>query len=371
MWLRLAVPAFALAASALAWGQTPEPPERLLRPSYLEGEVELRVDDQRPSPAQPDRPLMRGDRLVTHSGARAELLLDASPIRLDEDTELRVDALKAMSVQLRLDRGVANVRLRELYEGERFEIALSNVRVVLREPGEYRIEARAEDISVLTVLGGAAEVATAAGLVRVAGGQRVVLEGRDSRATLVPSVAADAFDDWVLEREVQLASVNEPAGPDEAAYEQAGRWYDDASYGHVWMADYSYGAAPWLFFAFSSGRWAYLPGHGRWCWSPPRPSPVPIVAQETRPFGPRAVGSRGVAGDGTPMMPGTRSTSTAPRGESSVRRWSFGSSSRSSGSATQGHTATMRPSGSSSRSRSSSSSSTSSRSSVFAVPTSP
>jgi len=361
MFSRLALAASALAAWSLAWGQAPAPPERLLRLSHVEGEVALKSDGRRASDARPNDALMAGDRVITPHGARAELLLDASPIRLNQRSELRVDALEAMHVQLGLEQGVAYLHVREIYEGELFEIALANVRLTLRQPGEYRIEARDSDYSVLTVNVGAADVATAGGLVQVASGQRVILEGRDARATLVPAVATDAFDDWVLEREVQLANENLPAGPDEStAYAGAGRWYDDATYGHYWMADTSYGYAPWSFFYFSSGRWGFHVGQGRWCWSPPRPSQGPVVARETHPFG-RA---RSVSRSGS--MDGAMSSGAGTR--SSGRSWAYGGSSGSSGSMSGGSTHSMRGSASYGRSRSSSSTSSSS---VFGVPASP
>ena len=361
MFSRLALAASALAAWSLAWGQAPAPPERLLRVSHVEGEVALKSDGRRVSDARPNEPLMAGDLVVTPHGSRAELLLDASPIRLSQRSELRVDALEAMHVQLGLVHGVASLHIRELYEGEQFEIALANVRLALRQPGEYRIEARESDYSVLTVTVGVVDVATVGGLVPVTSGQRVILEGRDPRATLVPAVAADAFDDWVLEREVQLASENLPAGPDEsAAYAQAGRWYDDATYGHYWMADTSYGYAPWSFFYFSSGRWGFHVGQGRWCWSPPRPSQGPAVAQETHPFGRARSASRGGA-----MQSGMNSGAGT---RNSGRSWAFGGSG-SSGMSSGGTTHSMR--GSASYGRPHSSSPSSGSSSVFGVPTSP
>jgi hypothetical protein len=359
MFMRCILAASAIAAWSLAWGQATAPPERLMRVSHVEGEAALKSDGRRASDARPNDQLKAGDRVVTPHGARAELLLDASPIRLNQRSELRVDALEAMHVQLGLERGVAYLHIRELYEGEQFEIALANVRLTLLQPGEYRLEARESDFSVLTVASGAVDVATAGGLVRVASGQRVMLEGRDARATLVPPVSADAFDDWVLEREVQLASAEVPGPDDSAYYAEAGRWYDDATYGHYWMADSSYGYAPWSFFYFSSGRWGFHVGQGRWCWNPPRPSQGPVVAQETHPFGrARSVSRGGGMSDSLSSGAGTRS---------SGRSRAFGGSSGSSGSMSGGSTHSMRGSASYGRSRSPSSGS----SSVFGVPTSP
>ena len=202
MKLHTAVLALALAAPGLAWGQAPEAPGRLLRLSYVEGVVQLQAEDAPAPTTLPDRPLIAGDRLITQDGGRAELALDTSAIRLDGRSELRVESLDATSVRMDLDHGVANLRLRELLEGETFEIATANASITLREPGEYRVESLASDLTVLTVRGGAADVATAAGHVRVATGQRVRLEGREAQASLEPAPSTDDFDNWVLDQVV-------------------------------------------------------------------------------------------------------------------------------------------------------------------------
>ena len=118
---------------------------------------------------------------------------------------LRVETLDAATVRVDLHQGVASLRLRELLEGETFEIATANASITLSEPGEYRVEAQESDVTVLTVRGGVADVATADGPVRIASGQRVRLEGREAQASLEPPAAADHFDDWVLDREVRMA----------------------------------------------------------------------------------------------------------------------------------------------------------------------
>src|SRR5262245_25125681 len=140
---RLALAACALGAWTLAWGAAPEPPERLLRLSHVEGDAGVQSDGQRVYVPGPDERLAAGERVITPSRGRVELLLDASPIRLDANSRLRIDALRATAVQLALEHGTANVRLRELYEGDRFEVALPNVGTTLLRPGEYRFEARA------------------------------------------------------------------------------------------------------------------------------------------------------------------------------------------------------------------------------------
>jgi hypothetical protein len=132
--------------------------------------------------------------------------------------------------------------------------------------------------------------------VRIAEGQRVRLEGRQALANLATLRAADAFDNWVLEREVQFAELAPSTEQLATGYEYSeldryGEWYDEPSYGRVWMPSYAYGgydpfryghwqhygmgrtwvsSVPWGFQTFHSGRWAYLNHLDRWCWVPTR-----------------------------------------------------------------------------------------------------
>jgi hypothetical protein len=295
----------ALAASGLAWGAAPDGPARIARLSYAEGPVTFQGDSESPTYALPDRPLRPGDRLATERGGRAELALGTAAIRLDEGTELSVIDLEAATVRVQITAGTAIVHLRELFEDESFELVTPDAAIALDATGEYRVDVSAGDATVLTVRHGAAEVTTASGPVRVAAGQRVQLDGRDALAQLTTPRPADAFDDWVLEREVQLAEAEPPAY--DPPLDDYGEWYEESTYGRVWMPSYAYGgydpfryghwrqvgigwswydAMPWSAYTFHSGRWAYLNHLDRWCWVPSRRDHQHRhhVAQDTRPY---------------------------------------------------------------------------------------
>lgn len=300
-----------LAASSLAWGEPLETPARIARLGYVEGEVTFRAAQESETSALPDRPLVPGDRLVTDAGGRAELALGNATVRLDERTEFSISTLDATTVRVELNQGTVSVHLRELYDAETFAVATPNTTLTLRLPGEYRIAVPTDGTTDLTVRGGAAEGVTAGGPVQVAEGQRVRFEGRQALASLVPPRSTDAFDDWVLEREVQLGdqapSSERLAGSD--PYEELnryGEWSDDASYGRVWMPSYAYGgydpfrygywqsygmgrswvnSMPWGYYTSHSGRWAYLDHMNRWCWVPARRRHGEHVAGNTPPVG--------------------------------------------------------------------------------------
>lgn len=312
MMLRPIALILALAASSLAWGEALDPPARIAHMSHVEGQVLFRGVQAPATYRLPDRPLAPGDRLVTERGARAELAFGTATLRLDELSELTVVALDATTVRVELTTGAANVHLRELLEDESFEIVTPNSTIALDEPGEYRVDVHARDASVLTVHGGAAEVTTAGGPVRVAGGQRVRLEGRNVLARLESPLPADNFDDWILEREVKLAEAEPPRyTPHEdrgyEALDRHGEWHDEPRYGRVWMPSDGYGGraphhdgywqrsgygwswinpAPWSYLTFHSGRWTFLSHRNRWCWTPgPRFHGRQSAHDDTRPFG--------------------------------------------------------------------------------------
>ncbi|MGH6893865.1 MAG: DUF6600 domain-containing protein [Dongiaceae bacterium] len=322
MMLRPAALILALAASTLAWGEALDPPERLARLSYVEGRVTFQGAESRATSTLPDRPLLPGDTLVTERGGRAEFAFGTATIRLDERSEFAVVELDETIVRVELVAGTASVYLRELGEDETFEIVTPNAAIALAEPGEYRVDVDDHDTSYLTVRQGAAEVATADGPVRVAAGQRVRLEGRDALARLETPPEADAFDDWVLERELRLADAELPRytpyeDDNYGELDRYGEWYDEPRYGRVWMPSYGYGGrspyydgywqrvgfgwswfnpAPWGFYTFHSGRWAYLHDRNRWCWVPERRyNERHLAFDDTRPFGQprRDVGKRG------------------------------------------------------------------------------
>lgn len=336
MKLRTILLVLALAAPGLAWGEVTDPPGRIARLAYVEGEVTFQAANERATTTLPDRPLAPGDVIASDPGGRAELALGTATIRLDERSELAIDDLDEATVRMELLTGTASVYLDELLENEAFEIVTPNTTIALKEPGEYRVDIHSDDVSVLSLHGGVAQVATAGGPVRVASGQRVRIEGRDAIARLETPRPADAFDDWVLEREVKLAETELPRytpyeGDAYAELDRYGEWYDEPRYGRVWMPGYSYSgwspygsgywqrvgfgwtwidSAPWGFSSYYGGRWTYLHDRDRWCWVPrSRDREVPESA-------PRIAGGRDAVGE----LPRVATPSVAPRWIDSDRR---------------------------------------------------
>ena len=300
----------ALAAPGLAGGEAVDGPGRIARLSYVEGEVTFQAAGGRATSNLPDRPLDRGDRIDTGRGGRAEFAFGSATLRLDERTEFTVRDLDATTLRVELASGTASVYLDELLQGETFKILTPNAAITLEQPGEYRVDVHSDEVSVLTARGGAASIATAGGPVRIVAGQRVRIEGRDAIARLETPRPADAFDDWVLERELRLAEARPARHAPDAGnrydeLDRYGEWYDEPRYGRVWMPGYDYAGwspygsgywqrvgfgwgwidpAPWGYSTYYGGRWTYLRDRNRWSWVPtqyPRYRDVPESAPRT------------------------------------------------------------------------------------------
>lgn len=371
MLLRFAALILALAASPFAAGEGRDGPGRLAWLTYVQGTVEFQGVDERRTTTLPDRPLVPGDRVATRGDSRAEISLGTAAVRLDEDSEVAIADLGATSVRLSLRGKAANVALYERLEGERFDLITPVAIIALDQAGEYRVDLVSDSSIGLSVRSGVATVATAGGPISVMAGQRVVIEGRGARATLVSARPLDEFDDWVLEREVQLASQQSP--PDDGAYAQNGQWADEPAFGRVWASNLTsetwVSSGLWVSTGFGwiwvgnnrwgggihGGRWVWGDQSNRWCWVPPRPQPLPEVVRETHPFG-RVTRSGGrdvtqiTYGQSTPVA--TQPSSSWGSGTPKVRT-------------TSGSSSGSRPMGSSGNRSSSSSSSPLSPGSVY------
>jgi hypothetical protein len=268
--LRPALIVLALTASGLAAGQATSSPARIAQLAYVEGAISYEEANERATSALPERPLEAGDRLSTERDGRAELTLGSATVRLDRDTDLRIVDLDASSVRLELADGAAIFRVDELFEDESFAVTTPNTTIRFQAPGEYRVDVPEDGTTTLTVRAGDAEVETAEGPVRIADGQRARIEGNEALTSLIAPQWTDDFDNWVLDREVQLAE-NAPPPADESEYapdgtlDDYGDWQDDPQYGQVWMPSYAYGG----YDPFATGYWSYT-GYG-YSWVNPMP----------------------------------------------------------------------------------------------------
>src|SRR3954463_12993274 len=94
--------------SALAMAQD-DPPARVGRVALAQGAVSIGGDvGAEMSPAQVNWPVTSGNMLTTASGARTELRIGSTSIRLDGDSSLEVIELDDDTIRLRLHYGSAS-----------------------------------------------------------------------------------------------------------------------------------------------------------------------------------------------------------------------------------------------------------------------
>ncbi|HLB08862.1 MAG TPA: DUF6600 domain-containing protein, partial [Gemmatimonadaceae bacterium] len=298
-WTRGLIGTAALVLSGLATvnaqGLEQDPSSRVLRASYLQGEVSFRpgnVDDW--TSATLNYPLSSGDHLWTDVDARAELHVGANAIRLAPETAFEILDLDDNHLQIRLTQGSALIRIRTLYANDNVEIDTPTGAVTLLRDGIYRVDVSADGAtSTVTARNGDAEVTSNDNTVDVRPDETVLFTADGASPDVRNAPPMDEYDQWADSRDrAEDESVSSQyVSRDMTGYEDLdrnGTWSDDADYGHVWIpahvasdwAPYRYGRwawvepygwtwiddAPWGFAPFHYGRWAYV--RDRWVWAP-------------------------------------------------------------------------------------------------------
>jgi hypothetical protein len=284
-----------------------DPPGRVGRLNYASGPVTFSLGgDSEWIDAQPNRPLVKGDRLWTDRGSRAEIQVGSSAIRLDGQTRLEIVALNDQATQLSLTQGTVYVRVRSLPDGEVFAIDTPNLAYHAAYPGDYRVDVDASDGTTrVTIHSGTGIVYGESGhAMPLGGGQQVTFRARAlAQVATQESPPQDAFDKWSAERNrLEDQSISARYVPREVVgYQQLdahGQWRNDATHGAVWFpqgipanwAPYRSGHwewiapwgwtwiddAPWGFAPFHYGRWALIESH--WAWVPGNLRLHPIYA---------------------------------------------------------------------------------------------
>jgi hypothetical protein len=273
-----------------------DPPGRVARMNFAQGSVSFQPGGEGDwVDAVPNRPLTSGDNLWTDRGARAELHVGSSALRLGAETSLTFLDLDDDTTQLRLSQGSLIFRVRHLDDNDLFEVDTPNLAYTLQRTGQYRIDVSPDGSqTTITVWNGRGEVTGGGYSYTVVAGQEARFFGADPlRYDIYQIPPNDDFDTWGLDRdrrEDRLESANY-VSPEITGYEDLddyGRWTYVADYGTVWIpsgvasdwAPYRYGHwvfiepwgwtwvedEPWGFAPFHYGRWAFA--ESRWCWVP-------------------------------------------------------------------------------------------------------
>jgi hypothetical protein len=292
-----------------------DPPSRVARLSYFDGSVSLQPGGSGDwGAAARNRPVTIGDKLWVDKDARAELQAGQASIHLGAMTALSFLNLDQNIMQMRLAEGSINFRVRELREGDQYEVDTPNVAFTVREAGAFRIDVNENgDGTIITVLRGEGEVTAAGKTYDVRAGELAEFNGTDGNVGYRTERAPepDELDRWASDRDrKEDDSVSARyVSRDTVGYsdlDDNGTWNEEPEYGHVWYpnqvsvgwAPYSYGYwnwvgpwgwtwndySPWGFAPFHYGRWNYFGNRWGWCPGPIGYSPV---------YGPAFVGFLG------------------------------------------------------------------------------
>ncbi|MDB5906303.1 MAG: hypothetical protein JWP34_417 [Massilia sp.] len=279
-----------------------DPPARVGRVSLSQGQVSISNEiGEQPSAALVNWPVTSQNQLTTGLGARTEIRIGSTSVRLDGESSLEVTELDDDSLRLRLNYGSAYVRVLNADVLRGFELETPNGLVRLQEPGRLRVDAeRVRGTTVVNVFDGVAVVNDRGSQLIVRAGKRAEISDDDVRTGVA---MRDGFDDWAMQRDRRddnSASARyvtiEMTGYEDL--DQYGAWRDDGEYGPLWLprmvgpdwAPYRDGSwtwvepwgwtwvdnAPWGYAPFHYGRWVYV--NQRWAWAPGRHIGPPVWA---------------------------------------------------------------------------------------------
>jgi hypothetical protein len=275
-----------------------DPPSRAARLSEAEGQVWLYTSESDEwVPVERNRPLTTGDRIATDNGARAEITLGTTTVRLDAATELEIARLDDTRYSVRLRGGSVAARLRNPQSLCEFEMVTDEGRFRVQAVGRYRFD-RFDQTSDVTAFTGQAIYEARNTALPVTSGQHaqfwIDAAGVPQYAIVAP--ARDAFAGWNDDRDraedrTVTASTTRYVSPEMTGAEDLdryGQWQQTPEYGALWVprsvaadwAPYTTGHwawvrpwgwtwvddAPWGFAPFHYGRWVYH--RNVWCWAP-------------------------------------------------------------------------------------------------------
>ena len=283
------------ARPAFAQSEFADPPGRVARLSDLSGQVWIyRPDAGEWIGAVRNQPLTTSDRLATDPGARAELQIGSTTLRLGSSSELEVVRLDDERTSLELHAGTVAARVRNTAHAGQLDLTTDEGRVTVQRAGRYRFD-RFNGSSFVDVDNGEALYEGRGSALTLYSGQRAEFWIDANRAAQYSITAPvnDAFTAWnngqdrAEDRSVAARYVS-PEMTGAQDLDRYGRWENNVDYGSIWIprgvaanwAPYSAGHwawvrpwgwtwvddAPWGFAPFHYGRWVYV--RDSWGWAP-------------------------------------------------------------------------------------------------------
>ncbi len=275
-----------------------DPPTRVARISYVDGSVSIQPGGTGDwGAAALNRPMTIGDKLWTDKDSRAELQTGVVSMHLGSMTALSFLNLDQAITQLRIAEGSINFRVKEIREGDVYEVDTPNVVFTVKQAGAFRIDVNENgDSTGITVIRGAGQVTTSGKTSDLQPNQRGVFNGtNDVQSTIAQAPPQDGLDQWANDRDLReqdstSAQYVPPDMPGTADLDNNGTWSEQPDTGPVWYpndvspdwAPYSdgywssigpwgwtwVGYEPWGFAPYHYGRWGLIGGRWGWCPGP-------------------------------------------------------------------------------------------------------
>lgn len=198
--------AIALAFPAIAYNPYGDPSARVARLNFIQGDVSLQPGGEDEWVwASTNRPLTTSDSIWTGRGSRAELHIGSTAIRVAPRTSFSFLNLDDNSVQIELNAGTLNVRVRNLYRGDTLEVDTPNIAFSLLQRGDYRITVDPDGtFTTVTVRSGEGQVTGGGQAFYVDAGSQVQVTGTDYITYDVYDLPVrDSFDRWAYARDVR------------------------------------------------------------------------------------------------------------------------------------------------------------------------
>ena len=275
-----------------------DPPTRVARISYVDGSVSIQPGGTGDWGSAPlNRPMTIGDKLWTDKDSRAELQTGVVSIHLGSMTALSFLNLDQAITQMRLAEGSMNFRVKEIREGDVYEVDTPNLAFNVTKAGAFRIDVSENgDSTGITIIRGEGQVTASGKTYDLQPGQRGVFDGtNDVQSTIAQAPPPDGLDQWANDRDLReqdsvSAQYVPPDMPGTDDLDDNGTWSEQPDVGPVWYpndvpddwAPYSDGNwsyigpwgwtwvdyEPWGFAPFHYGRWGLVGGRWGWCPGP-------------------------------------------------------------------------------------------------------
>lgn len=282
-----------------------EPPLIAGRLTVADGNVQIwRTDEDNDSywdEAQVNDVVTVNAGLFTGPDSRAEVRWGPHAVRLGPYTRGGFSLIDYDNAVFNLERGTLALRLRD-DSNDRVAVTVAGMRVDLKAPGRYRIDALDGRPLQVTVFAGGAGLQSASNSLSIGPSQALDVGPNGSSFSFTAPVAT-SFDEWSLRRDEAVRGVHAVryVSPYMTGYEDLddhGEWAPDATYGTVWYpravpvgwVPYRYGrwrwVSPWGWTWVDDMHWGFAPFHygrwvvigGRWCWWPGQRIVHPVYA---------------------------------------------------------------------------------------------